>query len=589
MRTILAGVLLCGVAQAQSYHIGWNRLTNTKITNTADGGSANICPADGASGSLALDNVGPYGYQLSCKYVFWAWNGGVARTKAGSESFIVWGGGHLDYGGNEVYVLNLAVNPPTMSRVTNPSQITAAVNAGSVGVTMPDGNPTARHTYAGLAYLPTQDAMYVFAGQGAYPTNAPVWNDTWWLNFPGYTWSRKDPVNAAGFDPYAYVAAHPGSYAGDMACAYDSVSNGVYCNDGKGIMHAYDPATNRYYGGASTYSGLADGTSPNAVIDTLRHRFYQFANGIAIRVDITSGFSSTLAATNIKPSISSTCNTLINSPSPGLAYDPIADVIVGYPEDSGNTVWLMDPVAYTCTSVNYSGGPPAAWPTAPPLSGINGRFAYFPTLDAFVVLNGYNQDAYLLKFRGIPPNITSGATLPAGTQMSPYSFTFTATGDTPITWSIISGAPPTGVSFNSSTGTLAGTPITAGTFNFTVKADNGYGSPSTKAVTLTVAAVCLITSTSVPSAKFNAPYSSTINTAGCVSPSFTLSAGSLPMGLSLSGVGGTIIGTPTQTGLFPFTVSVADSAGNPSLATSITVIPGPGMFNVLTVPGLVYR
>ena len=62
-----------------------------------------------------------------------------------------------------------------------------------------------------------------------------------------------------------------------------------------------------------------------------------------------------------------------------------------------------------------------------------------------------------------------------------YSATLAATGGTtPYAWSITSGLLPTGLSLNSGTGAITGTPTTVGTFNFTVQvADSGTPQQST--------------------------------------------------------------------------------------------------------------
>ncbi len=70
----------------------------------------------------------------------------------------------------------------------------------------------------------------------------------------------------------------------------------------------------------------------------------------------------------------------------------------------------------------------------------------------------------------VPPNITT-TTIPDAVRNTPYSASFTATGDEPIVWSHVSGTLPPGMTFHP-TGTYYGTPTTAGTYNFTVQAAN---------------------------------------------------------------------------------------------------------------------
>jgi len=84
-----------------------------------------------------------------------------------------------------------------------------------------------------------------------------------------------------------------------------------------------------------------------------------------------------------------------------------------------------------------------------------------------------------------PPTITT-ATLLNGTVGTAYSQTLMAAGDTPITWSLDTSALPSGLTLLGS-GTISGTPTTAGTSIFTVKAVNAAGS-DTKQLSITIAA-----------------------------------------------------------------------------------------------------
>ncbi|HVX21513.1 MAG TPA: protease pro-enzyme activation domain-containing protein [Acidimicrobiales bacterium] len=66
--------------------------------------------------------------------------------------------------------------------------------------------------------------------------------------------------------------------------------------------------------------------------------------------------------------------------------------------------------------------------------------------------------------------------LPGGSAGRPYATTLSATGgNTPYTWGVASGALPPGLSLDATTGTIAGTPTTAGTWSFSVQVT---GTPS---------------------------------------------------------------------------------------------------------------
>jgi hypothetical protein len=71
---------------------------------------------------------------------------------------------------------------------------------------------------------------------------------------------------------------------------------------------------------------------------------------------------------------------------------------------------------------------------------------------------------------GAPVSITSLSPLPAGTVGTPYSTTLAASGGTTaLSWSVVSGALPVGVTLNPSTGQLSGTPTTPGASTFTIR------------------------------------------------------------------------------------------------------------------------
>jgi hypothetical protein len=78
---------------------------------------------------------------------------------------------------------------------------------------------------------------------------------------------------------------------------------------------------------------------------------------------------------------------------------------------------------------------------------------------------------------GTVPAITV-TTLPGGTTGSAYSQSVTATGSGTLAWALASGSLPPGLSLNSSSGLISGTPTTAGSYVFTVQVSNAYGTAS---------------------------------------------------------------------------------------------------------------
>jgi len=156
--------------------------------------------------------------------------------------------------------------------------------------------------------------------------------------------------------------------------------------------------------------------------------------------------------------------------------------------------------------------------------------------------------------------------LPNASINTAYSQTLQAIGGTlPITWSLASGSLPVGLSLNTATGAITGTPTALGTSSFTVKAADA-GSPQqtqTQALSIVVnAAPLAITTTSLPNAEIGTVYSANVTSSGGTGSITWSLIGSLPTGLSLNTATGAITGTPTTAGAVNFSIKATDS-GSP--------------------------
>ena len=167
----------------------------------------------------------------------------------------------------------------------------------------------------------------------------------------------------------------------------------------------------------------------------------------------------------------------------------------------------------------------------------------------------------------------------------PYSSLLMASGGVPpYTYSIASGSLPSGLTLNPATGAITGTPTQAGTFSFTGQVVDSSGSASN-----TVTSNCNIVVTTPPpltvfcplsTGQVGVPYNSAISASGGLPPySYSISAGTLPDGLTLNPTSGAITGTPTLAGTFAFTAQVVDSrgaaAGSSTSSCNIVIAPAP--------------
>jgi hypothetical protein len=178
-----------------------------------------------------------------------------------------------------------------------------------------------------------------------------------------------------------------------------------------------------------------------------------------------------------------------------------------------------------------------------------------------------------------PLSITTSA-LASATQSTAYSATVVTTGGTaPITFSISSGSLPTGLSLNTSTGTISGTPSVQGTSAFTVRAvDSGSITLSaSQALSIVVqaplATLSITQASPLTAGSVNAAYTQAISLSGDRAPyAWSVTAGALPSGVTLGASTGILTGRPGNAGVFTFTLQVLGAAGGTaSKAFSLTI------------------
>jgi Galactose oxidase, central domain len=324
--------------------LGWYEIPNTRL--------ATICPED----SPVHGNSG-------CAAVMSAWNGGIADTD--QNLLIFFGGGHRDYYGNEVYALDL--NRLALTKLTKPSPIS---NLDTCPESYVDGRPGARHTYNGLAYLASLRSLYLFGG--AKSPCGQMSDATWILDLHSLEWTRRE---THGDTP----AAVPG-----VAADFDPVTGLVFLTDTHGFF-SYDPGRNTYVR-LHSYYGID--YHLNGVIDPGRRLFILIGGpGQLWSIDIGTGSKHELKDLS---HIQRGCDPLLHVSYPGLAYDPVQKLLIGW--GGGDAVYLFQPDTATCQAVSYPGGPGPAQS-----NGTNGRFRYFPTPGVFALLNDWKQNAYSLR------------------------------------------------------------------------------------------------------------------------------------------------------------------------------------------------
>lgn len=329
-------------------------------------------------------------------------------------------------------------------------------------------------------------------------------------------------------------------------------------------LNALDGAITSNMAIVSTLNGFIDAyaTSPTDLVVDIFSYFAPIGSLSIITTSLPSAtlnynYSTALGATGgVTPYAWS---IISGSLPPGLNLDPTSGVISGTPTMVGTYPFTV--------RVSDSQSPPAT-ASAPFSIAVNA------TLTQLSIVT---------------------TSLPSGTQNQTYSAMLAATGGlTPYTWSVTAGSLPRGLSLNSNTGAITGAPTGGGISNFTVQVADSESPPQTAmtqlSITITPAVPLRMTTTSLPYGIFGTPYSATLTAVGGVYPYiWTITAGSLPAGLSLNGSTGAITGTPTGGGTSSFTVQVADSETPPQTATAqLSITIANGILLISTNPQYLY-
>jgi hypothetical protein len=206
--------------------------------------------------------------------------------------------------------------------------------------------------------------------------------------------------------------------------------------------------------------------------------------------------------------------------------------------------------------------------------------------------------------------------LPDATVGIAYNQALQETGGvTALNWIVVpnSGSLPPSFTVDPASGTISGTTLTAGTYQFTVQVTDSIGDFGTQPLTLKVhifvstsqppANPPFVATTTLANAVVGSPYNNTVYESGGVSDgvkpftwtivpgSLTLNGspapdGSLGITFQLNTVGGgnngTLSGTPTAPGAYTFTAMVTDSAGNTGTQT-LTLNVADALFGDLIV------
>jgi len=276
----------------------------------------------------------------------------------------------------------------------------------------------------------------------------------------------------------------------------------------------------------------------------------------------TTGTSSvTIGATNATGTGTAILSLVVSMPSvpvinSSLVLTGQVGVAVGYQITATNL-----PTSYSATglpsglSVNAATGALIGVPSA---SGTS-------TITIGATNAGGTGTATLTMTINPPSPVINSATTASGQIGSPFSYQITAT-NTPTSF----GATglPAGLTVNTATGAITGTPTAIGSSTVTLQASNAGGTV-VGTLTLTIAGTTpVITSATSALAMINSAFTYQI-TATNTPTSF--SAVGLPAGLSVNTANGAITGTPTAVGSSTVSIGATNAQGTGSATLTLTV------------------
>nr|WP_298096091.1 putative Ig domain-containing protein [uncultured Shinella sp.] len=327
-------------------------------------------------------------------------------------------------------------------------------------------------------------------------------------------------------------------------------------------------------------AGLSLNTSSGAITGTPTTGALGTANFTVTATAATTGSASA------NYSITVTAPPVVLTPTTGTALT--AGVVgTSYSDTSISATGGVGTITYAVTSgslpaglsLNTSSGAITGTPTAGALGTANF------TVTATASTTGSAAASYSIAVTAPPVVLTptTGAALTAGVVGTSYSDTsISATGGVgALTYAVASGALPAGLSLNSSTGAITGTPTAAafGTSNFTVSAAAATSGSTTAAYSITITAPPVVMSPAsgaITGGTGGLAYSTTISATGGVGTiTFAVTAGALPPGLTLNTATGEISGAATAMGTFNVGITATAATSGSAVNTYSITIVGP--------------
>ncbi|MFK8053408.1 MAG: hypothetical protein AB8F65_10590 [Woeseiaceae bacterium] len=330
----------------------WFEVPNSRLD------SANPCP----SVVCPPGNTGLQGVVI-------AWSGGTYDTV--NDQLLIWGGGHADYSGNEIYGFD--VQSLSWSRVAEPS---SSFGGDASSFLYPDGKPRSLHTHNYIEFVPPLNSFVSFGGVAPYPEGGRTTQRVFQYKLATGEWD----VNSIPDIP-------PGGRSRGANAVYDPAINKVWlaqANMANSRLHLYDPDTNSW----TSHSEYFVEFGSVAALDPDRRLLVTVGSGQLLVWDLDNPDADPFTPNTTGDKY------LEGRGAPGFVFDPTIQKFVGW--SSGTSVYTLDPDTWRWTRVAAADSN-SVTPTNADQRGTYGRFQYMPQWNAYLVVNNTNQNVYMYK------------------------------------------------------------------------------------------------------------------------------------------------------------------------------------------------
>ncbi|MBU2708905.1 hypothetical protein KCM76_23120 [Zooshikella marina] len=302
-----------------------------------------------------------------------AWSGGAFDTQ--QQQLIIWGGGHRDYSGNELYGFSL--HSLSWKRLSNAARNVDEKGKLSVTGYYPDGSPRARHTYNTLQYLAEQNLFCAFGAAAMFPLSQHMLPNTDCYDLTDNRWLRLPPVMVGG-------------YGISSTSAYDPKSGYIYSlgSGGGSALVSYKPLARKWLSVTGELPGWIS-YDYTAVISSKPHWYVLVGNKETRFIDLQNPDKGLqVLKTKGDTEIEQFANV-------GLSVHQPTGLLVAW--HNGAEVYTLNLETKIWKKHSAKGyGQEKAVPKALQ-NGTFGRFRYSEQYDIFILVNSVNKPVFLYR------------------------------------------------------------------------------------------------------------------------------------------------------------------------------------------------